>query len=273
MTKYVGAIDQGTTSTRFMIFDHAGAVVAIDQKEHEQIYPKPGWVEHDPIEIWTALPGSDRGRAGQGRHHRRRPRRRGHHQPARDHASSGTSRRASRSSTPSSGRTRARTCHRQRVRRRTAGQDRFRRKVGLPLATYFSGPKIRWILDNVPGARASAEAGEPVFGNIDTWLHLEPHRRPQRRLHVTDFTNASRTMLMNLETLDWDDESRASWRPEADAPGDRPPPSDLRHVRRRTGRRSGRGRPGRPAGGPGSARPASPPARRRTPTARAASCS
>ncbi len=204
MARYVGALDQGTTSTRFMIFDHAGAVVAIDQKEHEQIYPKPGWVEHDPLEIWNRSVEVIRGalaKAGVS---------------AADLAAVGVTNQ--RETTVVWDRRTGKPIHNAIVWQdtRTAdicnelakdgGQDRLRPKVGLPLATYFSGPKIKWILENVEGARAKAEAGELLFGNIDTWCIWNLTGGPDGGVHVTDVSNASRTMLMNLETLDWDPE-------------------------------------------------------------------
>ena len=204
MSKYVGALDQGTTSTRFMIFDHAGAVVAIDQKEHEQIYPKPGWVEHDANEIWTRSQEVIKGalaKAGI---------------TAADLAAVGiTNQRETAlvwdktTGTPVFNAIvwqDTRTDVLVNEFAKEGGQDRFRAKVGLPLATYFSGPKVRWILDNVPGARESAQAGDLVFGNMDTWCIWNLTGGVNGGVHVTDVTNASRTMLMNLETLDWDDE-------------------------------------------------------------------
>jgi glycerol kinase len=204
MAKYVGALDQGTTSTRFMIFDHGGQVVAIHQKEHEQIYPKPGWVEHDPAEIWARSQEVIRGgldKAGiQGS----------------DLAAVGVTNQ--RETTVVWDKTTGKPIYNAIVWQDTrtdklinefakdGGQDRFRPKVGLPLATYFSGPKIRWMLDNVEGARAKAEAGDLLFGNIDTWCIWNLTGGTSGGVHVTDVTNASRTMLMNLETLDWDDE-------------------------------------------------------------------
>jgi glycerol kinase len=204
MAKYVGALDQGTTSTRFMIFDHGGNVVAIDQKEHEQIYPKPGWVEHDPKEIWTRSTEVIRGalgKAGIG---------------AADLAAVGVTNQ--RETTVVWDRRTGEPVYNAIVWQdtRTAdicnalaadgGQDRFRPKTGLPLATYFSGPKVKWILDNVEGARAKAEAGDLLFGNIDTWCIWNLTGGPNGGVHVTDVSNASRTLLMNLQTLDWDDE-------------------------------------------------------------------
>ncbi len=204
MARYVGALDQGTTSTRFMIFDHAGAVVAVDQKEHEQIYPKPGWVEHDANEIWTRSVEVIRGclaKAGVA---------------ASDLAAVGVTNQ--RETTVVWDRRSGKPIHNAIVWQdtRTAdicnelakdgGQDRLRPKVGLPLATYFSGPKVKWILENVAGARARAEAGDLLFGNIDTWCIWNLTGGVDGGVHVTDVSNASRTMLMNLATLDWDPE-------------------------------------------------------------------
>jgi glycerol kinase len=187
-----------------MIFDHAGAVVGIDQKEHEQIYPKPGWVEHDANEIWTRSVEVIRGaldKAGI---------------TAADLAAVGVTNQ--RETTVVWDRRTGKPIHNAIVWQdtRTAdicnelakdgGQDRLRPKVGLPLATYFSGPKVKWILENVEGARAKAEAGDLLFGNIDTWCIWNLTGGPDGGVHVTDVTNASRTMLMNLETLDWDPE-------------------------------------------------------------------
>jgi glycerol kinase len=204
MTKYVGALDQGTTSTRFMVFDHSGQVVSIDQKEHEQIYPKPGWVEHDPMEIWARSQDVIKGaldKAGI---------------TAADLAAVGVTNQ--RETTVVWDKTTGKPVYNAIVWQDTrtdvyvnefskdGGQDRFRAKVGLPLATYFSGPKVRWVLDNVDGARAKAEAGNLLFGNIDTWCIWNLTGGVNGGVHVTDVTNASRTMLMNLETLAWDDE-------------------------------------------------------------------
>ncbi len=204
MAKYVGALDQGTTSTRFMIFDHSGNVIAVDQKEHEQIYPKPGWVEHDAMEIWTRSKEVISGalaKAGI---------------QAADLAAVGVTNQ--RETAVIWDKTTGRPVHNAIVWQDTrtdticnnlakdGGQDRFREKVGLPLATYFSGPKIRWVLDNVPGVRERAERGEVVFGNIDSWCIWNLTGGVDGGIHMTDVTNASRTMLMNLKTLDWDDE-------------------------------------------------------------------
>jgi glycerol kinase len=202
MAQYAAAVDQGTTSTRFMVFDHGGQVVSIDQKEHEQIYPKPGWVEHDPMEIWQRTQeviraGLDKIKVA-------------------DIAAVGVTNQ--RETTVVWDRTTGRPVHNAIVWQDTrtdqicnelsadGGQDRFRAKTGLPIATYFSGPKIKWILDNVDGIREKAESGDVVFGNIDTFVIWHLTGGPDGGVHVTDVTNASRTMMMSLETLDWDDE-------------------------------------------------------------------
>jgi glycerol kinase len=204
MAKYSAAVDQGTTSSRFMIFDHSGQVVAIDQKEHEQIYPKPGWVEHDPMEIWAACESVIAGALAKSR------------VDPKDIAAVGVTNQ--RETTVVWEKATGKPVYNAIVWQDTrtdqicntlakdGGQDRFRAKVGLPLATYFSGPKIKWILDNVDGVRAKAERGEVIFGNIDTWVIWNLTGGPNGGVHVTDVSNASRTMLMNLETLDWDDE-------------------------------------------------------------------
>jgi glycerol kinase len=204
MTKYVGALDQGTTSTRFMIFDHAGAVVAVDQKEHEQIYPKPGWVEHDAMEIWARSQDVIKGalaKAGI---------------TAADLAAVGVTNQ--RETAVVWDRKTGKPVYNAIVWQdtRTAdicaalaadgGSDRLRPKTGLPLATYFSGPKVKWILDNVEGARAKAEAGDLLFGNIDTWCIWNLTGGTSGGVHITDVTNASRTLLFNYTTLDWDPE-------------------------------------------------------------------
>ena len=204
MAKYVAAIDQGTTSTRCMIFDHSGSVVAVDQKEHEQIFPKPGWVEHDAKEIWQntqdvvegALRKTGSGKeeiAAVGITNQRETalvwdRNTGEHVY---NAVVWQDTRTDRIVTELG---------------RDGGADRFRPKVGLPLATYFSGPKVMWILDNVEGARERADAGDLVFGNMDTWLIWNLTGGTDGGVFATDPTNASRTLAMDLQTLDWDDE-------------------------------------------------------------------
>jgi glycerol kinase len=201
MADYVGAIDQGTTSTRFMIFDHGGTVIGVDQKEHEQIFPKAGWVEHDANEIWTRTQEVVKGALQKAK------------LQASDLAAVGITNQ--RETTVVWDRATGAPIHNALVWQDTrtdkicdeliadGGQDRFRPSTGLPIATYFSGPKIRWILDNVDGARARAEAGELLFGNIDTWLIWNLTGGPNGGVHVTDVTNASRTMLMDLQTLEW----------------------------------------------------------------------
>jgi glycerol kinase len=208
MAKYAAAVDQGTTSTRFMIFDHSGKVVGIHQMEHEQIYPKPGWVEHDPMEIWARTQDVIKG-----------GREKSGVSPA-DIAAVGVTNQRETTVVweKATGKPVYNAIVWQDTRTDTicndlakdGGQDRFRPKVGLPLATYFSGPKIRWILDNVAGARSRAEAGELLFGNIDTWVIWNLTGGVNGGVHVTDVTNASRTMLMNLQTLDWDPEILAA---------------------------------------------------------------
>ncbi|GAA1354352.1 glycerol kinase GlpK [Saccharothrix algeriensis] len=204
MTKYVAAIDQGTTSTRCMVFDHSGRVVSVDQKEHRQILPKAGWVEHDPVEVWAntrqvaagALAKADLATS--------------------DIAAVGITNQ--RETAVVWDRATGEPVHNaivwqdtrtDRICRELAGaaedgQERYRAKTGLPLATYFSGPKVRWILDNVEGARERAEAGDLLFGNMDTWVLWNLTGGVRGGVHVTDPTNASRTLLMDLDTLAWD---------------------------------------------------------------------
>jgi glycerol kinase len=204
MASYIGALDQGTTSTRFMVFDRGGNVVASAQKEHTQIYPQPGWVEHNPEEIWerTQEVIADAVRqAGV--------------KPA-DLAAIGITNQ--RETTvlwhKSTGKPAANAIVWQDTRvagdvarlSRDLGQDVFRPKTGLPLTTYFSGLKIRWLLENVPGLRSQAEAGDILFGNIDTFLVWNLTGGPHGGVHVTDVTNASRTQLMDLKALAWDPE-------------------------------------------------------------------
>jgi len=208
MSKYVAAIDQGTTSTRCMVFDHAGKVISIDQKEHEQIFPQPGWVEHSPAEIWDRTQEVVKGALEKGS------------LSTSDLAAVGITNQ--RETTVVWNRKTGTPVHNAIVWQdtrtdricdelaRDGGQDRFREKVGLPLATYFSGPKIKWMIDNVPGVREGAEGGDIVFGNMDTWVVWNLTGGPDGGVHVTDPTNASRTMLMNLATLDWDDEILAA---------------------------------------------------------------
>ncbi|HTJ40331.1 MAG TPA: glycerol kinase GlpK [Dactylosporangium sp.] len=201
---YILAIDQGTTSTRAIVFDADGAIVALDQREHHQSFPRPGWVEHDPVEIWhnvQAVSTRALDQAGLSRA---------------DVAAIGITNqrettilwdaRTGEPVHPAIVWQDTRTDGVIRALAGDAGPDRFRDRCGLPLATYFAAPKVVWLLDNVPGLRARAEAGEIRFGTVDTWLIEKLTGR-----HVTDVTNASRTMLMNLTTLDWDDELLAAF--------------------------------------------------------------
>ena len=201
---YIGALDQGTTSTRFMIFDHRGRVVSVAQKDHEQIYPQPGWVEHDPLEIWRrTLEVIDEAAEARGLR-------------AKDLTAIGITNQ--RETTVVWNKVTGIPVYNALVWQdtrvaeavaklaRDGGQDRFRAKTGLPLSTYFSGLKIAWILDAVKGAREQAERGELLFGNIDTYLLWNMTGGIHGGVHLTDVTNASRTQLMNLATLQWDQE-------------------------------------------------------------------
>jgi glycerol kinase len=200
MSTYIGAIDSGTTSTRFMLFDATSAVVAYDQREHRQIFPRSGWVEHDPLEIWERVRqviGATLGKAQLN---------------AQDIAAIGiTNQRETavlwdrRSGQPIHNAIvwqDTRTSQLCQQLQAAGHSETIYRKAGLPIATYFSGPKIRWLLDHISGARAQAERGDLLFGTIDSWLIWNL----TGGAHVTDVTNASRTMLMNLQTLQWDDE-------------------------------------------------------------------
>jgi glycerol kinase len=196
--RYVAAIDQGTASSRCMVFDRSARIVSISQKEHQHLFPRPGWVEHDPEEIWgnvtevvqdaldkAQLELSDVVALG----------------IANQRESTLVWERQSGAPVHNAINWQdTRTAALVRELGGDAGQDRFRERCGLPLATYFSGPKIRWLLDTVPGLRERAEAGDVLFGTMDSWLIWKLTGR-----HLTDVTNASRTMLMGLETLDWDD--------------------------------------------------------------------
>ncbi len=203
MADYVGAIDQGTTSTRFMVFDHGGNVKGVAQEEHEQIYPRPGWVEHDANEIWERTQQVVReGLENAGLQ-------------AGDLAAVGITNQ--RETTVVWDRQSGEPVHNAIVWQDTRtdrlvdqiagseGIDRLRPQTGLPLATYFSGPKVRWLLDNVDGLKDRAERGDIVFGNIDTWLLWKLTGGPDGGLHYTDVTNASRTLMMDLKRLDWDE--------------------------------------------------------------------
>jgi glycerol kinase len=204
MADFVGAVDQGTTSTRFMIFDHSGNEVAKHQLEHEQIMPQPGWVEHDPTEIW------ERTRSVIGTALRKA------NLTAADLTALGITnqretavvwnRRTGRPYYNAIVWQDTRTDRIASALDRDGRGDVIREKAGLPPATYFSGGKIQWILENVDGVREAAEAGDAIFGNTDSWLLWNLTGGVDGGVHVTDPTNASRTMLMSLETLDWDDE-------------------------------------------------------------------
>jgi glycerol kinase len=222
MAKYVVALDQGTTSTRCMVFNLQGEAVASDQREHDQICPHPGWVEHDPLQIWERAKDVIRGsvdKAGL---------------TAADLAAIGIANQREttvvwnrRTGLPYGNAIVWQDTRTDLICNQLAahgGQDRFRARTGLPLATYFSGPKIRWMLDHVQGLRRDAEAGEALFGTMDSWLIWKLTGGPSATAaHVTDVTNASRTLLMNLETLQWDDEILAVLEiPKAMLPAIRP---------------------------------------------------
>jgi glycerol kinase len=202
--RYIGALDQGTTSTRFIVFDRAGKIVSIAQKEHRQIYPQPGWVEHDPEEIWSRTQEVIAAAMAQRSLGRK------------DLAAIGiTNQRESvvlwnrNTGKPVANAIvwqDTRTDELVREFSAHGGQDRYRAKTGLPLATYFSGLKIRWLLEYVSGLREKAEGGEILFGNIDTFLVWNLTGGEHGGVHVTDVSNASRTQLMNLDTLAWDRE-------------------------------------------------------------------
>lgn len=202
MSKYIGAIDAGTTSSRFMLIDQTGSVVSSAQKEHQQIFPQEGWVEHDPLEIWTRTQEVIQAALSQAS------------ATAADIAAIGITNQ--RETTIVWDRATGQPVYNAIVWQdlRTdkickaiskADAEAITRKTGLPVATYFSGPKIRWILDNVPGAKQKAESGALAFGTVDTWLIWQLTGGVDGGRHFTDPTNASRTLLMDLETLDWDD--------------------------------------------------------------------
>ncbi len=270
--RFVLAVDQGTTSTRCILFDHDGRMVVGAQREHKQHFPKPGWVEHDAVEIWRNLERIAPEALAQAGITARPGGGAGHRQPAGDHRRVGPAYRATRSAAPSSGRTPAPTRWSTRCRARPDART-VHERCGLPLATYFSAPRIRWLLDHVPGLRERAESGDVLFGTMESWLIWNLTGGPDGGVHVTDATNASRTLLMNLATLDGTRRcSRSSacragccreirpsietygTAPAACCPACRSPP------------RSATSRP------PCSARPASPPARPNARTEPAASC-
>ncbi|MHA7181213.1 glycerol kinase GlpK [Arthrobacter sp. MDB2-24] len=201
--QYVIAIDQGTTSSRAIVFDHKGDIVSSGQKEHEQIFPQAGWVEHDPAEIWDntrEVIGTALSKANLTRH---------------DIAAVGITNQ--RETAVVWDRTTGKAVYNAIVWQdtrtqnivdelaRDGGVERYKQKVGLPLATYFSGTKIKWILDNVDGAREKAEAGDLLFGNTDSWVTWNLTGGTDGGVHITDVTNASRTLFMDLETLAWDE--------------------------------------------------------------------
>lgn len=202
--EFVAAIDQGTTSTRFMVFDHSGREVARHQLEHAQVLPRSGWIEHDPVEIWDRTQGVVSAVLASGRLR------------VADLAALGITNQRETTVVWNrrTGRPYANAIVWQDMRTdaiaaaldRDGRGDVIRERAGLPPATYFSGGKIQWLLDNVDGLRADAEAGEAIFGTTDSWLIWNLTGGANGGLHVTDVTNASRTMLMDLETLDWDDE-------------------------------------------------------------------
>ena len=204
MPQYLGALDQGTTSTRFMVFDRGGNVISAAQKEHEQIYPQPGWVEHRPAEIWERTLEVMEAACAKAE------------LSAKDFAAIGITNQ--RETAVVWNRLTGEPVYNAIVWQDTrvgeyvaaltadGGQNRFQAKTGLPLATYFSGLKIRWILDHVEGARAGAERGDLLFGNIDAYLLWKLTGGVDGGVHLTDVTNASRTQLMDLETLHWDEE-------------------------------------------------------------------
>jgi glycerol kinase len=204
MIRYVGAIDQGTTSTRFMVFDYAGREVARHQLEHKQILPQAGWVEHDPVEIYQSTCDVIECTLSKA------------NLTAEDLVAIGiTNQRETtvvwnpRTGAPLYNAIVWQDTRTDRIMHKleqAGAGETIRNKSGLPPATYFSGGKIQWILENVEGARAAAEQGAAVFGNIDTWLIWNMTGGINGGAHITDVTNASRTMLFNLETLDWDDE-------------------------------------------------------------------
>ena len=204
MTNVVMAVDQGTTSTRAILFDHSGNIVGTSQKEHQQYYPKPGWVEHDPIEIWRATQLVMQNALGSC------------DLKESDIVAIGITnqRETTLVWNKNTGKPYCPAIVWQDTRTDTicnklamdGGQDRFRSKTGLPLATYFSGPKISWMLENISGLRKAAEVGDAIFGNIDSWVIWNLTGGEEGGIHITDVSNASRTMLMDLETLDWDDD-------------------------------------------------------------------
>ncbi|HPH94902.1 MAG TPA: glycerol kinase GlpK [Anaerolineaceae bacterium] len=204
MARYIAAIDQGTTSSRCIIFDPSGQIISVDQEEHRQYYPKPGWVEHDALEIWQRTREVVAGALAKA------------DLSVSDIAAIGVTnqrettviwdRHTGQPYCPAIVWQDTRTDGICNAFAQEGGQDRFRAQTGLPLATYFSGPKIKWMLDEVHGLRQAAERGDALFGNMDTWVIWNLTGGENGGVHITDVSNASRTQLMNLEKLDWDDD-------------------------------------------------------------------
>ncbi|MFO8084250.1 MAG: glycerol kinase GlpK [Desulfobacterales bacterium] len=204
MSKYIGALDLGTTSNRFIIFDHSGHIIGLDQIEHEQIFPRPGWVEHDPMEIRQNCEAVIQGALNKTG------------VTGKDLQAVGITNQ--RETTVLWDKTTGKPFYNAIVWQCTRtddicrrlskeyGQDRFREKTGLPVASYFSGPKIQWILENVSEAKTAAQKGSALFGTIETWIIWWLTSGPKGGAHVTDVTNAGRTLMMNLKTLQWDKE-------------------------------------------------------------------
>ena len=248
MADYIVAIDQGTTSTRAIVFDHSGSIISVGQKEHEQIFPRAGWVEHDPSEIWDntrEVIGQALSSADITRH---------------DVAAVGITNQ--RETAVVWDKNTGKPVYNAIVWQDTRTQsivdkladgdtDRYKAIVGLPLATYFAGTKIMWILENVEGAREKAEAGDLLFGTTDTWVLWNLTGGTDGGVHKTDVTNASRTLFMDLETLQWRDDILADFGvPKVDAAGDRQLLRGLRprRVLEPAARGPRRGHPRRPAG-------------------------
>lgn len=202
MKKYIGAVDQGTTSTRFIIFNHRGQIAGLDQKEHRQHFPRPGWVGHDPLEIWentkeviraalskTGIKGEELAAIGITNQRE-------------------TTLLWDRHTGKPYGNAVVWQCTRSREicsrLMEEGGQDRFREKTGLPVSTYFSGPKLKWILENHPEAEKAVNNGDAMFGTMETWIIWNLTGGVEKGAHVTDVTNSCRTLLMNIGTLDWD---------------------------------------------------------------------
>ena len=204
--KYILAIDQGTTSSRAIVFNHSGQIVSVGQKEHEQIFPRAGWVEHNPIEVWDAVREVVAEALAKGNLN---------HDDI--HAVGVTNQRETavvwnkETGQPVYNAIVWQDTRTGKIVEELGGgdQDKYKARVGLPLATYFSGPKVKWVLDNVEGAREAADAGKLLFGNMDTWVIWNLTGGVNGGVHITDVTNASRTMLMDLNTLDWDAEIAA----------------------------------------------------------------